>query len=723
MYGEMGEELFLIVVAVRLAIAIAVDVAEAVTVVARGGAGRTVEEQGHVGVGLVEIKFVNFFEQVAVHQPYAHHEERHVGMALHDVGVGHHVDGRAVHDDGIVARAERLEQLGEAVALEEFGGVGRHHADGDDVYAAVELVGENDVVEVVGGSAEVGTKSLLGKFCHLGEGAVAEVDVDGEHALAAEGERLGEVAGDETLAAAGVETGDHDDGGDAGLLLHEVVEFGAHEAERLVDEVAAVFLDVDFALGIAWLALPPMLLGGDERNFADVGHAHGLEILAAAYGAVEELAEEEQAAGHGQTEGEGDEEDAAAPGRSDATAVGRLYDARVPRGEGFGEFVFLALLEKVDVEGFLDLLLAVDAEELLCLARGGGYLLVGEGLVGFGGGDLLAELRDEVFEGAHDGGFLRGEVAVHLLHEGVVLATVGEEVIAHEQGLVVGCDLGFHARAAYTAVGGQELPGAGAVGEIVLDVDGHGELVVELNKLVGIFAALLHVHAGCLLEVGHEVAALVVGYLAVNVAEFFGEGGEALGDELRGALGDEVAVAHPMLVVDLHEGEQQVVGAGGHLVADAEVENGALFVGERHGEAAGIARGDGGRGVFRDGDFFAIVVAHACGRFFDADFAGGRVECGTEARVDILHLYFLLSVDYEVADSHAAVVVHLHLEGEGQRRFTVGDVDGHGRIVVERQSVQAFAHGDLQVEPEALGGFLHQYGCAKREHFVVDVGV
>ena len=38
-YGVMGEGLFLIVVAVRLAIAIAVDVAETVTVVARGGAG------------------------------------------------------------------------------------------------------------------------------------------------------------------------------------------------------------------------------------------------------------------------------------------------------------------------------------------------------------------------------------------------------------------------------------------------------------------------------------------------------------------------------------------------------------------------------------------------------------------------------------------------------------------------------------------------------------
>ena len=37
--GRWGEGLFLIVVAVRLAIAIAVDVAETVTVVARGGAG------------------------------------------------------------------------------------------------------------------------------------------------------------------------------------------------------------------------------------------------------------------------------------------------------------------------------------------------------------------------------------------------------------------------------------------------------------------------------------------------------------------------------------------------------------------------------------------------------------------------------------------------------------------------------------------------------------
>ena len=49
-----------------------------------------------------------------------------------------------------------------------------------------------------------------------------------------------------------------------------------------------------------------------------------------------------------------------------------LDDSGVVGGEGLGEFVLLALLEEVEVQGLLDALLAFDTEELLGLVRVGG---------------------------------------------------------------------------------------------------------------------------------------------------------------------------------------------------------------------------------------------------------------------------------------------------------------------------------------------------------------
>ena len=53
----------------------------------------------------------------------------------------------------------------------------------------------------------------------------------------------------------------------------EPLGFGAKNAERLVDEVLAVFLNVDLTFHVLFGALPPSLLAGHRGYFAQEGDA------------------------------------------------------------------------------------------------------------------------------------------------------------------------------------------------------------------------------------------------------------------------------------------------------------------------------------------------------------------------------------------------------------------------------------------------------------------
>ena len=267
--------------------------------------------------------------------------------------------------------------------MQQFRGIGRHNTDRQNVYTAVELIMQDDAIYIIGSTAQVRRKPLLGIVHQFRERGVAQIQVDAQDALAAERERLGKVAGDETLAASGVETGNHDDICRI-FLLHKIVEFGAYQSERLVNEVAAVFADIDFALRVVLAVLPPMLLATKQRNLAEEGHLHKFKVLAAAHRAVEELTEEDDTAGDCQAEGKGNQQYRSTARRREPAAIRRLDNARVPRREGFGEFILLALLQEIDVKGFLHLLLTVDAKQLLCLTRCRSYLLVVKCFVGFG---------------------------------------------------------------------------------------------------------------------------------------------------------------------------------------------------------------------------------------------------------------------------------------------------------------------------------------------------
>lgn len=155
------------VAAVRLA-AVAVVVAVMIAVVAAGGDG-AVEQHAHVLILLALIVAFDDGQHLALHESGTDHEDGGVGMLGNDAGVGHHLDGRTVEDDEVVLLAQLVEHLLQALAEQQFGGVGRYGAHGDDLQMVVALDGTADVAPVVHlavqvvGYAQLGTADVFGQ--------------------------------------------------------------------------------------------------------------------------------------------------------------------------------------------------------------------------------------------------------------------------------------------------------------------------------------------------------------------------------------------------------------------------------------------------------------------------------------------------------------------------------------------------------------------------------
>ena len=180
---------------------------------------------------------------------------------------------------------------------------------------------------------------------------------------------------------------------------------------------------------------------------------------------------------------------------------------------------------------------------------------------------------------------------------------------------------------------------------------------------------------------------------------------------------------HPVLVVYLDERNKKVVGARRHFVVDAQIEDSGLFVGQCHRQPAYIAGGNGVVRIFCHGDFFTKEVLQAHGSFVDAQIAHRRFHSLPDARLNIFDVYLFFCKNREIMDYKAFILVNLYLKGKGLGGFTLVEHNRHGRIIIERQRVQTFLYGDLQVKAEALRGLLHQHGRTDSEDFVVDVSV
>ena len=93
----------------------------------------TVEEHGHVVVLLLIVVLLQLGEHAAIQEAGTDDEDGEVGLVADDGGIGNNLHGRTVDEDVIVVLTQVIEHGLELGGVEQFGGVGRNLADGEDV--------------------------------------------------------------------------------------------------------------------------------------------------------------------------------------------------------------------------------------------------------------------------------------------------------------------------------------------------------------------------------------------------------------------------------------------------------------------------------------------------------------------------------------------------------------------------------------------------------------
>ena len=131
----------------------------AVATLTRVGA---VEDDGHIVELLLVVIAFDDGKHVAVHQAGTDDENGHVCPLGDDTGVGNDVDRGTVEEDGVVVLTEFAEELLEAGAEQQLGGVGRNGAHGDDINVLITFNGDSDVSPRVNPTTEEISHAALG---------------------------------------------------------------------------------------------------------------------------------------------------------------------------------------------------------------------------------------------------------------------------------------------------------------------------------------------------------------------------------------------------------------------------------------------------------------------------------------------------------------------------------------------------------------------------------
>lgn len=556
---------FSVSVSVPIAIAVTIPIAVSVSMVA---GVHPVEDEGHVAELVLAVQLLHVGQLAAVEPSGAHHEDGEVADAVADGGVGHDTHRHVVGDDVVIAPAQLRHQLVQAAVHEQLGGVGRHGAGGDDVEVVVPGVGMYDVVHtdaVVG--KEVGhARRVLVEVA--AQGALADVEVHQHHLLLREHEAHGEVAGDERLSGALVERGEGDDLHRSVLLGHEC-HVGAQDAEALGEHPVLTVLGDARAGGL------PVLWDFPEEGYAD----RSLEVPAAVHPGVHEEYHEEHHAGHCQPDEHPEQQDAVAHGRDGSSGSVHAVDgARVVVGHSLREGVLLAPVEQEHVERLLDFLLALDGEHLALLGGHGGEARLCLRLAAAGVVALHVDADDHVVDGADDALPQGVYGVVQLLHHGVAVAAVVDELVALELQGVVLADLPLDAGVADARPRGDEVALPGGVGEVVLDEPRQPELGLLLLRVGAVGLLLARVASGQRADVHHLVVLLERLQLGLHAAQLALDDDEPLVDELGGVHRHLVLVVDGLLVIYVDQRVEHVLGAPGRGVLQREHEDGGLVL-------------------------------------------------------------------------------------------------------------------------------------------------
>ncbi len=440
----------------------------------------------------------------------------------------------------------------------------------------------------------------------------------------------------------------------------------------------------------------------------------GDDVIVVLHLGVEQATEEEDSYGDGQTDEETHEGGACLVGRhGGAVDARRVEHFAVGFDGGAADHQFLAAAEEVEVEFLLDFLQALQVFEVELLLGHLAHLAGGVGGLDLGFGDaLLQQAYVAVEEAVHVG--TQGVDFLHLgFHHGAVGALVFFEF---EHQVVVLGDEG-HDVGVVEADGGRDDVD-GLVGLVELrQVAGLRELFLEAFDFFGRLDARLEVALAVGRDVEQLVFAFEVGQGVLLGAEVGVEHGEALVDVVVGFGDDAFFLLDGVIVVDLDDLVDDLLGADGGGVAEADVDDGVEVVVARNGEGGAVVLGDGGdAGVcHRDGHSVVVGREEPCLVGHDATEGGGHgVLVGG-------------SDGFVVGQGEFELLVVLDGGGEGHVVFlaVVDKVDGDGRLAVEVLGTfdEAGFGGVDDVELQVAGDFGQGGLRGEDHHLVVDGAV
>ena len=701
-------------VVVPIAVPISIAVASvAVSAIAGLADNRTIEDKRHVVELAAAVNLLELGQHAAVELAYAYHEDGEVGHAVGDGGIGDDAHRYVIDEDVVVTGAELGNEFFEAFAQQQLGWVRGQRAGRD----GVEVVAQGVLLDYLVDGGLAG--EVRGHPFHVAfavdvatQGTLADIEVDEDDFLLGLGKAGGQVGGHVGLAGTGTERTEGDDLHVLGLDTHEV-HVGTDDAEGFGYHVAALNTDYNLVLAVYLLGLFVGVLG----DFAQERYAGGiLDVLAVADAGVEEeqgQQDDERQGGslHDSTHDDG----TAIGGYGGVATTGGVEHTGIVLGSGLGQGIFFTLVEQVEVELFLDAVLAVDGELLALLLRDVGDAVAGfahhvAGFLEFGldAHNVVVHRTDDVLtQGV--------EALVELLHHRVLAAAALDELVAFQLGGVVDENLALDVHVD-TGVRRDELGSLGRVGEVVADVAGHTHLHLQLTALAGVLFLLRHGHAGGRTDIEHVVVDLKVFDLGFHFVELLGDFHQAFVDEVGGVDGHLVLVLDALFVVDGDEGVEHVLGTHGGEVTQGGVEHSGIVVGLAHAEVAQELAGGLVDALLTDVDGAAIPfvgVVEGGGNHHDA----GRGLDGI-AQVDQQDLAVVL---LEMREVHLGSVDGGDLQGCGQA-IVVHKADLHRGLGVEFLLAEAVHHHVADVGMEAGHDVTHQLVRLELQNLVRDVG-
>ena len=273
---------------------------------------------------------------------------------------------------------------------------------------------------------------------------------------------------------------------------------------------------------------------------------------------------------------------------------------------------------------------------------------------------------------------------------------------------------------------GDDLVGLAVVLQEVGQVLRHVELHFGVEQGLARGAALGEESLGVLLEVDDAVALLEAGEAGLDVAQFLAEEDDAAVDEAHGALGHAVFVFDDVLLIDLEQLVEEVLGALRVGVLEGQVDERAFLVdlaGRQVGSPhlGGVAHGhtahlDGGAGL--------VLQVHRAGQDEVADRRFHNLAVA-QGLVDVERVFQAVGpgpVDLEVVQAVGVVVDEVDLKRDALV-LAGGLQEAHleRAVLIERDGTQPDDGGVVDVEFQVAHDALDEAVGLQDEDFVLQL--